>query len=142
MELESRGLSGQRVLIVLPPGPAYIACLFGCLSAGVIAVPVPPPLSEAPRAGAELLATIAQDSGAAAALVDGPRPPEGQRPTIEGLASHIDLIHAGGVPAVVPPDWTAPFVDPRAIAFLQYTAGSTGTPKGVRVTHASLLDNS
>ncbi|WP_224245711.1 AMP-binding protein [Hyalangium gracile] len=143
MELESRGLSGQRVLIVLPPGPAYVTSLFGCLYAGVIAVPVPPPLFDSPSAGVDLLASIAQDSGAAAALVGGQRPPEGQRLTIDGLASHIELIPAEApAPSGPPADWTPPFVDPRAIAFLQYTAGSTATPKGVRVTHASLLDNS
>ncbi|WP_224360475.1 AMP-binding protein [Hyalangium versicolor] len=140
--LESRGLSGQRVLIVLPPGPTYVTSLFGCLYAGVIAVPVPPPLFDSPRMGTDLLATIAQDSGAAAALVGGQRPADGQRLTIDGLAAHIDLIPAEGTGTPAPPaDWTPPFVDPRAIAFLQYTAGSTGTPKGVRVTHASLLDN-
>src|SRR5690606_24083864 len=92
LELEARGLAGQRVLIALPPGPAYAASLFGCLYAGVIAVPVPPPLFDSPSAGVGLLATIAQDSGAAAALVEGQRPAEGQRLTLEGLAAHIDLI--------------------------------------------------
>jgi acyl-CoA synthetase (AMP-forming)/AMP-acid ligase II len=141
-ELEARGLAGQRVLIVLPPGPAYVASLFGCFYAGVIAVPVPPPLFDSPRVGPRLLATIAQDSGAAAALVEGPRPADGQRLAIEGLAAHIDLIPTEGLsPTGVPSDWAPPFVDPRAIAFLQYTAGSTGSPKGVRVTHAGLLDN-
>ncbi len=143
VELEARGLPGQRVLIALPPGPAYAASLFGCLYAGVIAVPVPPPLFDSPGAGPGLLANIAQDSGAAAALVEGQRPADGQRVTIEGLAAHIDLIPAEGVTrGSAPSDWKPPFVDSRAIAFLQYTAGSTGSPKGVRVTHASLLDNS
>ncbi|KFE66365.1 Long-chain-fatty-acid--CoA ligase [Hyalangium minutum] len=143
MELEKRSLSGQRVLIVLPPGPASVASLFGCLYAGVIAVPVPPPLFDAPGLEPKLLAAIAQDSGAAAALVGGPRPAEGQRLTIEGLAAHIDLIPTEDAASASPPaDWTPPFVDSRAIALLQYTAGTASTPKGVRVTHASLLDNS
>lgn len=143
VELEKRGLSGQRVLIVLPPGPASVASLFGCLYAGVIAVPVPPPLFDSPGVGPKLLAAIAQDSGAAAALVGGPRPTEGQPLSIEGLAAHIDLIPTEDAASASPPaDWSPPFVDPRAIALLQYTAGATGAPKGVRVTHASLLDNS
>jgi acyl-CoA synthetase (AMP-forming)/AMP-acid ligase II len=141
-ELEARSLSGQRVLIVLPPGPASVASLFGCLYAGVIAVPVPP-MFDAPGVGAKLLAAIAQDSGASAALVGGERPAEGQRLTIDGLAAHIDLIPTEGLASATPPsDWTPPFVDSRAIALLQYTAGTTGSSKGVRVTHASLLDNS
>ncbi|HYI01442.1 AMP-binding protein [Hyalangium sp.] len=143
MELEARALSGQRVLIFLPPGPTYVTSLFGCLYAGVIAVPVPPPMCSSQDAGAKLLATVAHDSGAAAALVGGKRPADGQRLTIDGLAANIDLILAEGItPAAAPPDWTPPFVDPRAIAVLQYTSSTTGSPKGVRVTHASLLDNS
>lgn len=143
MELESRGLAGQRVLIVLPPGPTYIASIFGCLYASVIAVPVPPPLWGSPRQGPGLLGTIAQDSGAAAALVDGQHLAQGPRLTIDGVATQIELIAPELLTAAHPPShWTPPRVDPRAIAFLQYTAGSTGTPKGVRVTHAGLLDNS
>jgi acyl-CoA synthetase (AMP-forming)/AMP-acid ligase II len=142
-ELESRGLSGQRVLLVLPTGPAYVASLFGCLYAGVIAVPVPPPPSGSLSKGPGLLARIAQDSGAAAALVGGQHPADGQPLTIKGLAAHIDLIPVEAISSTAPPsDWMPPFVDPRAIALLQYTAGSTGSPKGVRVTHAGLLDNS
>ncbi|MDY7229513.1 AMP-binding protein [Hyalangium rubrum] len=133
LELETRGLSGQRVLIVLPPGPTYLASLFGCFYAGAIAVPVPSPLFEGQRQGAGLLAAIAQDSGAAAALVGGEPP---------ALAGHIELIAAESiVPRAMPLDWMPQLPDSRSLALLQYTAGNNGTPKGVRVTHANLLDN-
>jgi acyl-CoA synthetase (AMP-forming)/AMP-acid ligase II len=142
VELETRGLSGQRVLLHLPVGPTYLASLFGCFYAGAIAVPVPAPLFDAERQGPNLLAAIAQDSGAAAALVGGPRPPEGQRLTVEGLAAHVDLIAAEAItPGPLPPDWTPQLLDSRTLAVLQYTAGNGGAPKGVRVTHANLLDN-
>ncbi len=142
VELETRGLSGQRVLIVLPSGPTYLASLFGCFYAGAIAVPVPAPLFDSQRQGPKLLASIAQDSGAAAALVGGQRPPEGQRLTVEGLAGHVDLLPAESIAqGAVPPDWTPQLLDARTLAVLQYTAGSGGALKGVRVTHANLLDN-
>ncbi len=73
-----------------------MASLFGCFYAGAIAVPVPAPLFDSERQGPKLLSAIAQDSGAAAALVGGPRPAEGQRLTVEGLAAHVDLIRGGG----------------------------------------------
>src|SRR5690349_17515686 len=34
---------GERALLLYPPGPEYIAAFFGCLYAGVIAVPAYPP---------------------------------------------------------------------------------------------------
>src|SRR5262245_4858117 len=34
---------GERALLLYPPGPEYIAAFFGCLYAGVVAVPAYPP---------------------------------------------------------------------------------------------------
>ena len=41
--LESRDLVGQRALLLYPAGLDFIVAFFGCLYAGVIAVPVYPP---------------------------------------------------------------------------------------------------
>src|SRR5947208_1652733 len=41
--LQSLGMAGERVLLVYPPGLEYIAAFFGCLYAGLIAIPVYPP---------------------------------------------------------------------------------------------------
>jgi acyl-CoA synthetase (AMP-forming)/AMP-acid ligase II len=41
--LQQHGLAGQRALLLYPPGLDYIAAFFGCLYAGVIAVPAYPP---------------------------------------------------------------------------------------------------
>jgi len=41
--LQNLGLQGERALLLYPPGLDYIAGFFGCLYAGVIAVPVFPP---------------------------------------------------------------------------------------------------
>ena len=41
--LQSLKASGERVLLLYPPGLDYIAAFFGCLYAGAIAVPVYPP---------------------------------------------------------------------------------------------------
>ncbi len=37
--LQGRGLQGQRVLLLYPPGLEYIAAFWGCLYAGAVAVP-------------------------------------------------------------------------------------------------------
>src|SRR6476659_1289569 len=43
--LQSEGEAGDRVLLMYPPGLEYIAAFFGCLYAGMIAVPIYPPRS-------------------------------------------------------------------------------------------------
>jgi acyl-CoA synthetase (AMP-forming)/AMP-acid ligase II len=41
--LQAFGLAGERALLLYPPGLDYVAALFGCLYAGVVAVPAYPP---------------------------------------------------------------------------------------------------
>ena len=41
--LQSRNLAGERALLLYPPGLEYITAFFGCLYAGVVAVPAYPP---------------------------------------------------------------------------------------------------
>ncbi len=45
-DLQGQGASGQRVLVLCPPGLDFIASFFGCLYAGAIAIPVHPPMRE------------------------------------------------------------------------------------------------
>src|SRR5437868_738491 len=42
-QLQRRGAAGERALLLYPPGLDYIAAFFGCLYAGVVAVPAYPP---------------------------------------------------------------------------------------------------
>ena len=42
-ELVDRKLTGERVILVYPPGEDFLVSFFACLYAGVIAIPVPPP---------------------------------------------------------------------------------------------------
>ncbi|MCB9650820.1 MAG: fatty acyl-AMP ligase [Deltaproteobacteria bacterium] len=123
---------GAPVLVVLPSGLDFIAAFFGCLYAGLIAVPVPPPRPHRPD---HRMRKVAEDSGARVALTE---------------ARLVEQVQA-----VLPPGadvWTvdalpdAPEAAPRtpgpgAVAFLQYTSGSTSDPKGVAVTHGQLLAN-
>ena len=41
--LQNLGASGERALLLYPPGLEFIAAFFGCLYAGVVAVPAYPP---------------------------------------------------------------------------------------------------
>src|SRR5690349_10063491 len=58
-------VSGERVLLLYPPGLTYVAAFFGCLYAGAVAVPVYPPRSNRHDLR---LAAIARDSQATFAL--------------------------------------------------------------------------
>src|SRR5437868_3290233 len=59
--LKRAGATGERALLLYPQGLDYIAGFFGCIYAGVVAVPLYPPR----RGGPNLrLQTVAEDCGA------------------------------------------------------------------------------
>ena len=138
--LESQGLAGQRALLLYPAGLDFITGLFGCLYAGVVAVPVYPP-----RRNRSLMRiqAIADDAQAKVALTT-----DTVLARVEGLIDEtphlkqltwLDSCH---VPAGMDGQWQMPDVHGETVAFLQYTSGSTGTPKGVVLNHANLIHNS
>src|SRR5213075_1928766 len=61
--------SGDRALLLVPPGLDYVAAYFGCLYAGVIAVPAYPPN---PRRPDPRIPRIVEDSQPAVALTTTP----------------------------------------------------------------------
>ena len=126
---------GDRALLLYPPGLEFVAAFFGCLQAGVVAVPAyPPRLHDRSQTRLRAIARDAEPRAALttsailAALAESPLPELAAVRWIatEGLAgSGTEL----------------PEPDPESVAFLQYTSGSTATPKGVMVTHANLVHN-
>ncbi len=138
--LMSRGLAGERALLLYPAGLDYIVGFFGCLYAGVVAVPVYPPRRN--RSMTRIQA-IADDAEAKVALTT-----DNVLSRVEGLIDEtphlkqlawLDTRH---VPAGMDQQWQLPDIHGETLAFLQYTSGSTGTPKGVILNHANLVHNS
>ncbi len=138
--LQASGMSGKRVLLLLPSGLDFIAAFMGCLYGGAIAVPAYPPRK---NRSVERIEAIAADADAAVAL------------TTRDVLDRFDALRAGApslakilwkVDAELEPDWAdrweRPDIDGETLAFLQYTSGSTGIPKGVMLSHANLLHNS
>ncbi|MEU9786220.1 fatty acyl-AMP ligase [Streptomyces phaeochromogenes] len=137
--LREHGAVGRPVLLLHPPGTAFVAAFVGCLYAGSVAVPAPLPTDQ----GQQLVrvAGILRDSGASAVLSTG-----AYVPLLEAWLESVALARVRclatdrediGDPAL----WRAPDTSPDDLAFLQYTSGSTSEPKGVMVTHANLLAN-
>ncbi|MFN8178108.1 MAG: non-ribosomal peptide synthase/polyketide synthase [bacterium] len=137
--LSERRLRGERVLLLHPAGLEFVEAFFGCLYAGVVAVPAFPL-----RANRTLprLASMAADSGARAALTTSGLLERSRAlgDSVPGLAS-LEWHASDEVPGddARVPDF-AP--DPDALAYLQYTSGSTSEAKGVMVTHANVTANS
>jgi acyl-CoA synthetase (AMP-forming)/AMP-acid ligase II len=137
--LQHLGAGGQRALLLYPPGLEFVAAFFGCLYAGVVAVPAYPPRSARtlPR-----LLEIARDARPAVALTTAEL-----KAAIGGLATQVPelsalrLVATNEVPLEQADAWSDPGASGSTMAFLQYTSGSTAAPKGVMVTHGNLLHN-
>ncbi|HEY2026004.1 MAG TPA: fatty acyl-AMP ligase, partial [Gemmatimonadaceae bacterium] len=138
--LSERVVPGERVVLLVPPGLEYVAAFFGCLYAGVVAVPAYPPN---PRRADPRVARIVADCGARVALVS-----DAFMARLDGwLAltpelSGVTWLDAGRLATEDLDGWRAPNVTGASLAMLQYTSGSTGDPRGVMLTHANLLHNS
>ncbi len=141
--LQSHGAAGERALLLYPPGLDYIAAFFGCLYAGVIAVPAYPPQR---KRGLPRVQSIALDSQAAFLLTT-----TAVQKTIQRLAESEDdtcanlkrlrWLTTDSLAAGMEHGWREPNIHADTLAFLQYTSGSTGLPKGVMVSHGNLLHN-
>ncbi|WP_437926833.1 amino acid adenylation domain-containing protein [Sorangium sp. So ce291] len=140
-ELQPAARAGERALLLVPPGLDFIAAFFGCLYAGLMAVPVPLPqrksgllrvLAIVRDCRPSVVLTIEAFLGAVAMLRDDPSLAELSQ--LRCVA--VDTVRDGQEDAFRPPRVTA-----ETVAFLQYTSGSTGTPKGVVLTHGNLLRN-
>ncbi|STX52382.1 polyketide synthase [Legionella busanensis] len=119
-------------LLLIPPGEEYIYAIFGCLLAGVIAVPAYPPTNNKKidrlkyilnNAGSNNVITLKRLADDVSSIA----------PNVNSIEDMLAVDSIGFIPKKVTPE---------DIAFLQYTSASTGDPKGVIVTHQNLIANS
>jgi amino acid adenylation domain-containing protein len=137
--LQAQELSGERVLLLYPPGLDYVAAFLGCLAAGAVAVPAYPPR---PNRGQERLLAIAADAQPAAALTTARLLAGIDRGRVEGAAARsLQWLATDEMPDGTAAAWRLPRCGADDVVMLQYTSGSTAAPKGVMVTNANLLHN-
>lgn len=139
-ELQARGMEGERALLLFPPGLDFIAAFFGCLYAGVVAVPAYPPRR---NRNMVRIQAIADDAQAKVALTVA-EVYERMVPMLEetpGLKT-IEWVNVDQVEDKQSALWMPPPITGETLAFLQYTSGSTGTPKGVMLSHGNMIHNS
>ncbi|TDO18271.1 acyl-CoA synthetase (AMP-forming)/AMP-acid ligase II [Mycobacterium sp. BK086] len=124
--------TGDRVALVLPTGPEFVASFFGVLYAGAIPVPMYPPvrlgkLDEYRHRTAAMLRAVQ-----ATLVVTEDR----IRPLLESSESRcvttVELSGAEGDDVVIAP---------TDLALIQFSSGTTHDPKPVALTHDNLLYN-
>jgi len=133
-ELTNRDLVGRRALISCHDLETAVGMLLACISARLVAVPVPALESMAYRAR---LIGIIEDCRPAIALTDRNERERIKTHDPEMLSRVPVLTLADASQAVTAP--AEPIPCGAGLAYLQYTSGSTSAPKGVMITHDCLL---
>jgi acyl-CoA synthetase (AMP-forming)/AMP-acid ligase II/acyl carrier protein len=161
--LQDAAMSGERALLFYAPGLDFICTFFGCLYAGVVAVPTYPPVNRQMMAQVE---PIIKDAGPQAILTTADIAAKlktllslqsiGKKSLLrfigKGLEKYFPIFKqlGGENSRVIATDridtdldqmWQRPELDSNSLAFLQYTSGSTSLPKGVMVSHGNIMHN-
>jgi acyl-CoA synthetase (AMP-forming)/AMP-acid ligase II len=146
--LTQSGHAFERAVLAYPPGLDFIAALYGCMAAGVAAVPSYPLVGTQRERALSRLLHIMADGQCDLVLTNESTLPnlrEKLAPEMSGLtflATDVPIsTSATGVDTIA--DWQ-PLSEAHSgsLALLQYTSGSTALPRGVRLTHRNIVSNS
>src|SRR5690606_14263887 len=117
--LQDLKMTGERALLLYPSGLDFVAALFGCLYAGVIAVPAYPPRMNRSLYRIQAIASDAQAKIALTTRSVIDRVQLSETPDLEAMRwEATDELTSG-----LEDQWREPDVRPETLAFLQYTSG-------------------
>ncbi|WP_028400711.1 fatty acyl-AMP ligase [Ectobacillus panaciterrae] len=136
--IQGTAIKGERAILMFHSGLDYIKAFFGCLYAGVIAVPVYPP---GQSRHALRLRSIFENSSPSIALTTSDIYFNIKNFINDFPIREHNWIYTDAIDPNLSNSWMNPNVREDYVAFLQYTSGSTGNPKGVMVTHKNILSN-
>lgn len=137
--LQQESTDNPTALLLYPQGIEHMCALWGCMYAGVRAVPLFVPQNDRVY---KRIKAIQLDSGAQYVLCD--------RDSYERLekrfdrmpeVADLDWIISDELEESIANDWVLVTQHKDTVAYYQYTSGSTGAPKGVMVSHGNVIYN-
>ncbi|NEO42373.1 MAG: fatty acyl-AMP ligase [Moorea sp. SIOASIH] len=143
-QLQIMGITkGERALLLYSQGLDFICAFFGCLYAGVIAIPAPPPDAIRLKRTLPRLQSCLKDAEVSLVLttsqIYSQFPGEWQK---NFDYNNILLLFTEEISEQLANQWQELKINLDAIAYLQYTSGSISTPKGVILTHNNVIHHS
>ena len=130
--LAQRGLEkGDRAIIWSVNRPEWVAAFFGCMRAGVVAVPLDV------RTAPDFVERVVEHTAPKLAFVSRQTPDVGALGAVPvALLDDLEELVQSADPGAGCPDVAA-----DDLAEVMFTSGTTGDPKGVMLTHGNILSN-
>ncbi len=137
-QLLQRVRKGDRVLLAYDNSLDAALLFWGCMFAGVVAVPAPAPDARRSRISWRRLQSMCEDAQVAMAFTRSEH--------LDGATAQVPQVNWSTLQALG--DWRGSTAAPpealdapglQDLAYLQYTSGSTGRPRGVQITHENMM---
>lgn len=132
---------GDKLALVVPDGEEFILTFLAATSAGIIPVPMYPPLSFGKLDGYVETAENILSAGDATAILTDTRVENILWSLVDKVPTLKRIITLDKIAGPAGHDYGDANIVPDDTAFLQFTSGSTAMPKGVVVTHRTLAAN-